>query len=133
MSPTVASLLRDRADDDRPGDVFEDSSWTWREVVAESARRAAMLLALRRPGPFHVGVLLENVPEYLFVAGGAALAGATIVGINPTRRGGELAQDVRHTDCQLIITDAASAAVLDGLDLGPATARILLIYGADYI
>ena len=45
-------------------------------------------------GPFHVGVLLENVPEYLFLLGGAALAGATVVGINPTRRGAELARDI---------------------------------------
>ena len=124
---TVASLLRDRAEDDHLGYVFEDHSWTWREVVAESARRAALLVSLRRPGPFHIGVLLENVPEYLFIAGGAALAGATVVGINPTRRGNELARDIRHTDCQLIITDSTSVGVLDGLDLGAANGRVLLI------
>ena len=37
--------------------------------------------------------------------GAAALAGAVVVGINPTRRGTELAGDVRHTDCQLMVTD----------------------------
>jgi fatty-acyl-CoA synthase len=124
---TTATLLRDRADDDKIGYRFDDESWTWAEVVRESARRRAMLIALRRPGPFHIGVLLENVPEYLFVAGGAAFAGATIVGINPTRRGDELARDIRHTDCQLIITDRANAPLLDGLDLGTATGRILLV------
>ena len=56
-------------------------------------------------GPFHVGVLLDNTPEYLFWIGGAALAGAAVVGINPTRRGAELAPDIRHTDCQLLVTD----------------------------
>ncbi len=132
MTDTLASLLRDRADDDRPGLHFEDESWSWREVVIESARRAEMLHNLRQPGPFHIGVLLDNVPEYLFVAGGAALVGATIVGINPTRRGSELAQDIRHTDCQVIITDRSSAAILDGLDLGAANDRILLIDGDDY-
>ncbi|MEO6126528.1 MAG: AMP-binding protein [Ilumatobacteraceae bacterium] len=130
---TVASLLRDRADDDRPGYVFEDQSWSWRAVVDESGRRAAMLSSLRQAGPFHIGVLLENVPEYLFVAGGAALAGATIVGVNPTRRGAELAQDIRHTDCQLIITDSASAGLLDGLDLGAANGRVLLIDSDAYV
>ena len=35
----------------------------------------------------HIGVLLPNGPEYLFWLNGAALAGAAIVGINPTRRG----------------------------------------------
>ena len=34
------------------------------------------------------------------------LAGAVVVGINPTRRGAELARDINHTDCQLIVTDA---------------------------
>ncbi|MCU1394394.1 MAG: acyl-CoA synthetase [Ilumatobacteraceae bacterium] len=129
---TTASLLRDRADDDHVGYRFEDESWTWREVVRESVARATMLGARRVAGPFHVGVLLENVPEYLFVAGGAAFAGATVVGINPTRRGDELARDVRHTNCQLIITDSASAPLLDGLDLGAATGRILRIDTDEY-
>ena len=39
--------------------------------------------------------------------GAAALAGAIVVGINPTRRGAELARDITHTDCQLIVTEAA--------------------------
>ena len=129
---TVAGLLRARADDSHVGYRFEDESWTWAEVVAESARRAQMLRALRRSGPFHIGVLLENVPEYLFVAGGAALAGATIVGINPTRRGEELARDVRHTDCQLIITDASGASLLAELDLGAANGRVLQIESDEY-
>ena len=75
-----------------------------------AARRAALLDERRRPGPFHVGVLLENMPEYVFLLGGAALAGAAVVGINPTRRGEELAGDIRHTDCQLVVTDAAHVA-----------------------
>ena len=40
--------------------------------------------------PFHVGVLLDNVPEFWMLLGAAALSGATLVGINPTRRGAEL-------------------------------------------
>ena len=65
----------------------------------------------RRPGPFHVGVLLENVPEFVFLLMGAGLAGAAVVGINPTRRGAELARDINHTDCQLIVTDESMRAV----------------------
>ncbi|HXQ91177.1 MAG TPA: AMP-binding protein [Acidimicrobiales bacterium] len=129
---TVAQLLVARAQDDHVGMRFEDASWTWRQIVAESAHRAGMLQALRRPGPFHVGVLLENVPEYLFLLGGAALAGATVVGINPTRRGAELARDVRHTDCQLIVTDTAQLPLLDGLDTGVEPARVLLADAPSY-
>jgi fatty-acyl-CoA synthase len=117
---TVAALLRTRAGDDSPGVIAGDDTWTWREVVRESETRAHRLLARRRPGPFHVGVLLGNTPEYLFTLFGAALAGATLVGVNDTRRGEELARDVRHTDCQVVLTDTAHAELLDGLDLGPA-------------
>jgi len=129
---TVAQLLVARAHDDHVGLRFEDASWSWRQIVAESATRARMLSALRRPGPFHIGVLLENVPEYLFLLGGAALAGATVVGINPTRRGAELARDVRHTDCQLIVTDTSQLALLDGLDIGVEPSRVLLADSESY-
>jgi len=124
--PTVADLVLRRADDDGVGVVFEGRQWTWREVVTESRRRAALLAAQRVDGPFHVGVLLENTPEYVFLLAGAALAGATVVGINPTRRGDEMARDIRHTDCQLLVTDAANRDDLEGLDIGVAADRVLV-------
>src|SRR5437016_11973527 len=123
---TVAALVRARAGDQRPGLVFEDQSWTHDELVAECATRAAWLLSLRRPGPFHVGVLLDNVPEFPMWLGAAALAGATVVGINPTRRGDELARDIRHTECQLIVTETAYQPLLDGLDTGVGGDRVLV-------
>lgn len=116
---TVADLLRARADDPNIGYVFGERSWTWSEVVHESAVRAAVIEKhLDTDRPPHIGVLLENVPEYLFWIGGAAMVGACVVGINPTRRGAELERDVRHTDCQFVVSDAAGFALLDGLDLG---------------
>ena len=66
-------------------------------------------------------MLLGNVPEYLFLLFGAARAGAVLVGINETRRGEELARDIRHTDCVVVLTDAAHAPLLAGLDLGGTT------------
>jgi len=125
-SETFAGLLLERADDDHVGLRFEDESYTWAEVV-EAARRRAALLGEGRP---HVGVLLENVPEFVFWIGAAAFAGATMVGINPTRRGTELATDIRHTDCELIVTDTAHAPLLDGLDLG--VERVLRVDSDDY-
>ena len=98
-------LVMRRVEDDNVGLRFEGQEWTWRQVVAEARARAALLEERRGPGPFHVGVLLENTPEYVFLLTAAALSGAVIVGVNPTRRGEELATDIRHTDCQLFITD----------------------------
>ena len=80
-----------------------------------------------RAGPIHIGVLLGNVPEYLFWLGAAALSGAVVVGINPTRRGEALAGDVRRTDCRLVVTDAAGAELLAGLDLGLPGDRVLRV------
>ncbi|GAA5066493.1 AMP-binding protein [Nocardia callitridis] len=127
--PSVfADLLLARADDDHPGLLFEDSRWTWRQVVDECFTRAAVLTRLRRPERmFHVGVLLENEPEYIFLLGAAALSGATLVGINPTRRGTELAADIRGTDCDLIVTDSGQLPLLAGLDTGVDADRVFEI------
>jgi fatty-acyl-CoA synthase len=114
---TIAELLVARAGDAGPGIRTDGASWTWAEVVAECAARAELLTELGLAGR-HLAVLLENVPEYAFLLGGAALTGSVVVGINPTRRGEELARDVRHTDGALVLTDTAQAPLLDGLDLG---------------
>jgi fatty-acyl-CoA synthase len=116
---TVGALLAARAGDGGGGlrTAAGDASWTWAETVAEAGARAALLSELGLAGR-HVGVLLDNVPEFAFLLGAAALSGAVVVGVNPTRRGEELARDVRHTDCALVVTDAAHAPLLDGLALG---------------
>ncbi len=105
---TIGELVRARAGDPRPGLRFEDSAWTWAEVVDAATQRAAFFRAhAPTNAPFHVGVLLDNVPEFWFTLCGAALAGATVVGINPTRRGAELAHDIAHTDCAFVLTETA--------------------------
>lgn len=128
METTFAELVLARAEDDHPGLRFEDETYAWREIVAAARVRAGLLGRGR-----HVGVLLENVPEYVFWIGAAALAGATVVGINPTRRGAELAKDIRHTDCELIVTDSAHAALLAGLEVGVPPERTLLVDAPDYL
>ena len=111
---TVAAMVRARAEDDDVGVVFGDRSWTWREVVAEAAMRAAWMRATLDPErPPHVGVLLPTVPEYVFQILGAALAGACIVGVNSTRRGAELARDIDHTACQFVVADATLGELID--------------------
>jgi fatty-acyl-CoA synthase len=105
---TIAELLLARAADDNTALLFEDQRWSWRELVLQAATRSALMQQLRpQEAPWHVGVLLENTPEYIFLIAGAALCGATVVGINPTRRGAELAADIRGTDCAVIVTDDA--------------------------
>src|SRR4029077_4872752 len=115
-SGNVADLIRGRAGDDRVALRFEGEPWRWPEYVRACARRAAYLLDHLPEGtPPHVGVLLENVPEYLMWLGGAALTSTVLVGINPTRRGAELARDITHTDCQFVVTEERHLSLLDGL------------------
>ena len=136
VSTTVAELLVARADDDHPGLRFEEQIWSWREVVAESAARASLIRSLGRNGmpggPLHVGVLLGNVPEYVFWLGAAALVGSVVVGINPTRRGEALAGDVVRTDCSLVVTDREGAALLEGIAHGVAPDRVLRVDDPSY-
>lgn len=127
MTETIADLLLARLGDSHPGLRTRMSTWTWDEVVRESAARAAWITENRdRTRPFHIGVLLKNVPDYVFWLGAGALCGATIVGINSTKRGEPLAAEVRHADLQFVVTDADGLEILDGLDIGVPPDRFIL-------
>ena len=124
--PTIADWIRERAADDGTALLFEDARWSWRELAAEAAARAALLRSAPADPP-HVGVLLENVPDFVFWLAAAALSRSVVVGINPTRRGAELASDIRATDCRWIATDRGHRGLLDGLELGIPEERVLVV------
>ncbi|MCD2152599.1 long-chain-fatty-acid--CoA ligase [Rhodococcus cerastii] len=113
---TIAELLLRRAQDDGIALHEGDRSWTYREFVELCAARAAYLLERRKPGPFHIGVLLENRIDFPLWIGACALAGATSVGLNGTRRGPDLVRDIDHSDCQLVITEDKYIDELKTLD-----------------
>lgn len=117
MSRTVADLLQARAADDRVGLCGGEAAWTWREVVRACVDRAAWMAARRHTAgrPLHVGVLLDNVPDLVFLLGGAALSGNVIVALNTSRGAAELAADARLADCDLIVTEPRHAALAAGL------------------
>ncbi|MEU5898529.1 AMP-binding protein [Streptomyces venezuelae] len=115
---TVAELVRARWGDHRTGLRYAGGELSHHQVAAGAAARAALLVDLlpRHAAP-HVGVLLDNTPEYPLWLSAAALAGAAVAGINPTRRGPELARDILHTDCAVLVTERAHLHLLDGLEL----------------
>jgi acyl-CoA synthetase (AMP-forming)/AMP-acid ligase II len=93
---------------------FGDREWTHGEYVEEASRWAQLFLARAPSGrPLHVGVLLDNTPDYLFALGGAALAGGAIVGLNHTRRDEHLLRDIEHTHVGLIVTEPRHTPLLD--------------------
>ena len=118
---TFAQIVRSRAGDEKVGLLFGDESWTWDQVVQESADRAALLrelVAVPQGRQVHVGLLLDNVPDFVFWIGACGLAGATVVGINSSRSASELAEDIRHADVDLILTESRLAHLVVGHDHG---------------
>jgi len=117
-APDAAALLRRNDDDpairERPAVSFDDRTWTHAEYVGECRRWANLFLA-RAPADhaLHVGVLLDNTPDYLFALGGAALVGAAVVGLNHTRRDEHLLRDLAHTHCGLVVTEPRHVPLLE--------------------
>jgi fatty-acyl-CoA synthase len=114
----AAALLRrnrtEAAIRERPAVKFGDQVWSHAEYVAEASRWAQLFLE-RAPTDraLHVGVLLDNTPDYLFALGGAALAGAAVVGLNHTRRDEHLLRDIEHTHVGLIVTEPRHQPLLE--------------------
>jgi fatty-acyl-CoA synthase len=131
VADTIQQLLRTRVGDSTPAVKYGDRVWSWREHLADASAEAAALIGIADPTrPLHVGALLGNTPEMLTAMAAAALGGFVLCGINDTRRGAALAKDILRADCQILLTDPAHRALLDGLDL-PGV-RVLDISGTEW-
>ena len=94
---TVGGILRDAAA--RAGgsialvegspDATARRRWSYAELLAEAEQVARALLARFEPGE-RVAVWANNIPEWVLLEFGAALAGVTLVTVNPAYRAGEL-------------------------------------------
>ncbi|MEV5561031.1 AMP-binding protein [Nonomuraea wenchangensis] len=123
--PTLAAVLASRAGDERPALLRADGHWTWGEVTREAGRRASWM---RRTVPpqegrdaRHVGLLMDNDPEYVFWLGAVAMAGDVAVALNTTRSPEQLAADIAHTDVDVVI---ASERHVANLPASGATAAV---------
>jgi fatty-acyl-CoA synthase len=111
---TAAELLLQHRDRDAIGLYMEDQRVTYQEWINESLRRVALWEEIRDPKqPPHIGVLLDNTPDFLYWLGAAAISGAVIVGINSTYRGDELLRLIDHADCQTVVTSSVYGGLLD--------------------
>ncbi len=99
---TVGSMLREAAAEvpdatalvaGVPGD---DRRWMFAELLADSERTARALLARFEPGE-RVAVWAPNVPEWLLLEFGLALAGLTLVTVNPAYRPSEVAYVLKQS------------------------------------
>jgi fatty-acyl-CoA synthase len=94
--------------------LYEDRQWSYRELVDEGLRRAVVFTQLANPArPPHVGILLDNVYDYVCWLAAGALSNIVVVGINSTYRGTQLAQLIDHSDCQVLVTSSDLLGLLD--------------------
>ena len=116
--PTLAEAVLAQRGVHRPGLVGDGFAYTEDAVLLAACARAALLGELPAAAVHpHVGLLLENTPEYVHWLQACALAGATAVGVNPTRRGSDLYRDIQHTDCAVLVTENRLLPLLAGADL----------------
>ncbi len=112
------------------GMAATDRRWTYAELLAEAEACAAWLLTRFRPGD-HVCLWAPNVPEWVIVQYGAALAGLVLVTANPSLRAEELRHVLDRAQAKALIhasafrgTDmAAIAAVVARAPQPPSMAR----------
>jgi fatty-acyl-CoA synthase len=124
--------LLELCDSDRTALLYEDRQWSYRELVQEGNRRASLFRRLADPArPPHVGVLLDNVPDYIFWLAAGALSNVVIVGINSTYRGTQLAQLIDHSDCQILVTSSDLLSLLDDAPHAVDSERILVVDGGE--
>ncbi|MEU8622252.1 AMP-binding protein [Streptomyces sp. NPDC048623] len=111
LSPhTVGSLLREVAAE-RPGTVALESvpddgsaprSWTYAQLLAEAEGIAGGLRERVGLGA-RIALWAPNVPEWPMIEYAAALAGVTLVTLNPALRAEELAHALRTSEAELLI------------------------------
>jgi acyl-CoA synthetase (AMP-forming)/AMP-acid ligase II len=124
---SVGALLREAAADvpDRtvlvsvaPGEV--PRTWTYAEMLADATAAAAWLQRRFAPGE-HVAVWAPNVPEWLVLQYGAALAGLVLVTANPALRDRELEHVLRQSRA----AGVAYVSAFRGSDMASAIDRVL--------
>jgi fatty-acyl-CoA synthase len=79
----------------------DDSSarrqWTYAEMYADSLTVARAILQKFKPGE-HIAIMAPNIPEWLLVQFGSALAGTVLVTVNPSYRPDEIAYVLKQSE-----------------------------------
>ncbi|WP_042446200.1 AMP-binding protein [Azospirillum sp. B510] len=103
LEQTIGEALRSAAANWGPRCALIDGApgiptrrWSFSDLLTEAERVARAILARFSPGE-HVAVWAANCPEWVMLEFGAALAGVTLVTVNPAFLPNELAYVLRHS------------------------------------
>lgn len=115
----------------RPFVLWGERSYSFAEVYREASRYARLFRARRQAAvnagtlapdaPLPVGLYLDNTPEFLFAAFGAALEGDLVFGLNTGFRGETLAAVLQRGDIRLLIADEDKLAFIEPIIDHPDT------------
>jgi fatty-acyl-CoA synthase len=107
---TVGDVLRQAARDASDLTALKEGAgpgraprrWTYAELLADAERVARALLESVDPGE-KVAIWANNAPEWVLVQMGAALAGVTLVTVNPALRREEVNHVLGHSEAAVVI------------------------------
>jgi fatty-acyl-CoA synthase len=127
LETTVCGVLREAAERaagtvalvEGTADYRLRRRWDYADLLADSERVARALLGRFAPGE-RVAVWAPNCPEWLLMEFGAALAGLTLVTVNPALRAGELAHVLSQSRAQGVVL----APSYRGADLTQTLAQV---------
>ena len=112
----LRAFLKGKADalSDKPYLFFGDETVSYRELDGRSNRVANGVMALGvRPGE-RVGVMLPNVPDFLYTWFGLAKVGAVMVPLNTAFTGREARYPLLHSEATALVLDEAHLDVFSG-------------------
>ncbi|MFO7557290.1 MAG: AMP-binding protein [Desulfobacterales bacterium] len=98
-------------------DDFYRKSMKYGNMIHQIKKKQGIKLATR----FHVGVFMQNIPEFFYILGGCAFTNSTLVGINNAQIGEKLAFDINNIDVNLLIVDHAVQPKTGGTFLDSVT------------
>lgn len=125
----------------RPFVLFEEKTYTYKQVYAESMRYARFFLWQReklvRVGRLGekermtVGIYQENTPDYLCAVFGAGLSNCVLFAVNTGFKGKTLANVINQARLSLLITNSPYADEIKEIvpDIAPLTSRDVFLTG----
>jgi long-chain acyl-CoA synthetase len=116
-SVNVANLVRETASrlGSKPALIFHDQAISYADLDREIAAAAAGFAALGiRPGD-RVGVLVHNVPQFIYAYQGLARAGAVTIPLNTMYTADEVSFILADADARAVVVSEPLAGTVDGI------------------